>query len=150
MVSKHSKLAKKQTQDHYGRFASSSIRTASSPSCHEVESSSHCHTAPPPSRHEEASSNDSVEMWVVRYTAPPPLRLVTPPPPARLVTLPPPPTHLEEVSSNDSLLSASSGYNDQCTCSFQIKKLEKKLTVAEKELQQARKDNHALARYINT
>jgi ABC-type branched-subunit amino acid transport system ATPase component len=37
-----------------------------------------------------------------------------------------------------------------CTRSFQIKKLEKKLAVAEKELQQARKDNQALARYINT
>ncbi len=37
-----------------------------------------------------------------------------------------------------------------CTCLFQIKNLEKKLAVAEKELQQARKDNQALARYINT
>jgi hypothetical protein len=37
-----------------------------------------------------------------------------------------------------------------CTCSIQIKNLEKKLAVAEKELQQARKDNKALARYINT
>jgi hypothetical protein len=37
-----------------------------------------------------------------------------------------------------------------CTHSFQIKKIEKKLTVADKELQQARKDNQALARYINT
>jgi ABC-type branched-subunit amino acid transport system ATPase component len=34
--------------------------------------------------------------------------------------------------------------------SFQIKNLEKKLTVAEKELQQARKDNQAFARYIDT
>jgi predicted Holliday junction resolvase-like endonuclease len=32
---------------------------------------------------------------------------------------------------------------------FQIQKLEKKLVVAEKELQHARKDNHALVRYIN-
>jgi hypothetical protein len=31
-----------------------------------------------------------------------------------------------------------------CTRSFQIKKLEKKLAIAEKELQQARKDNQAL------
>jgi hypothetical protein len=37
-----------------------------------------------------------------------------------------------------------------CTRSFQIKKLENKLAVAEKELQQARKDNQALARYIDT
>jgi phosphoribosylformylglycinamidine (FGAM) synthase-like amidotransferase family enzyme len=37
-----------------------------------------------------------------------------------------------------------------CTHLFQIKKLEKKLVVAEKELQQVRKDNQALARYINT
>jgi ABC-type transporter lipoprotein component MlaA len=37
-----------------------------------------------------------------------------------------------------------------CTCSFHIKKLEKTLTIAEKELQQARKDNQALARYIYT
>jgi ABC-type branched-subunit amino acid transport system ATPase component len=37
-----------------------------------------------------------------------------------------------------------------CTRSFQIKKLQKKLVVAEKELQQARKDNQALARYIDT
>jgi hypothetical protein len=35
-----------------------------------------------------------------------------------------------------------------CTRSFQIKKIEKKLAVVEKELQQARKDNQALARYI--
>jgi predicted Holliday junction resolvase-like endonuclease len=33
---------------------------------------------------------------------------------------------------------------------FQIQKLEKKLAVAEKELQEARKDNQALAQYINT
>jgi hypothetical protein len=37
-----------------------------------------------------------------------------------------------------------------CTCSFQIKKLEKKLVIVEKELRQARKDNQALARYIDT
>jgi phosphoribosylformylglycinamidine (FGAM) synthase-like amidotransferase family enzyme len=37
-----------------------------------------------------------------------------------------------------------------CTNLFQIKKLEKKLVVAEKELQQVRKDNQVLARYINT
>jgi phosphoribosylformylglycinamidine (FGAM) synthase-like amidotransferase family enzyme len=37
-----------------------------------------------------------------------------------------------------------------CTHSFQIKKLEKKLVIPEKELQQARKDNQALAQYIDT
>jgi hypothetical protein len=37
-----------------------------------------------------------------------------------------------------------------CTRSFQIKTLEKKLVVAEKELQQARKDSQALAQYIDT
>jgi phosphoribosylformylglycinamidine (FGAM) synthase-like amidotransferase family enzyme len=37
-----------------------------------------------------------------------------------------------------------------CTHSFQIKKLEKKLAIAKKELHQARKDNQILARYINT
>jgi hypothetical protein len=37
-----------------------------------------------------------------------------------------------------------------CACSFQIKKLEKKLAVVEKELQQARKDNQALVWYIDT
>jgi ABC-type branched-subunit amino acid transport system ATPase component len=37
-----------------------------------------------------------------------------------------------------------------CTRSFQIKKIEKKLAVVEKELQQARKDNQTLAQYINT
>jgi hypothetical protein len=36
------------------------------------------------------------------------------------------------------------------TRSFQIKKLEKKLAVAKKELQLARKDNKAIARYIDT
>jgi peptidoglycan hydrolase CwlO-like protein len=33
---------------------------------------------------------------------------------------------------------------------FQIQKLENKLTLVEKELQRAREDNTALARYINT
>jgi hypothetical protein len=37
-----------------------------------------------------------------------------------------------------------------CTRSIHIKKLEKKLAVAEKKLQQARKDNQTLARYIDT
>jgi hypothetical protein len=37
-----------------------------------------------------------------------------------------------------------------CTRSFHIKKLEKKLAIAEKKLQQARKDNQTLARYIDT
>jgi hypothetical protein len=36
------------------------------------------------------------------------------------------------------------------THSFQIKKLEKKLAVVGKELQRARKDNQALAQYIDT
>jgi hypothetical protein len=36
-----------------------------------------------------------------------------------------------------------------CTHSFQIKKLEKKLAVVKKELQQVRKDNQSLAQYIN-
>jgi hypothetical protein len=91
---------------------------------------------------------------------------VTPPPPARLVA--PPPTRVEEVSSDD-YPSDSSGYNDKCPhvkevssyellldfnylvqllnvyVHFQIQKLEKNLVVAEKELQQARKDNQALA-----
>jgi hypothetical protein len=115
-----------------------------------------------------------MEMWVVRRTAPPPLRLVTLPSPlARLVAPPPPPlAHMEEVSSNNSPLD-SSGYNDECphvkevssyellldfNClvqllnthvHFQIQKLEKKLAVADKELQQARKDNQTLAQYIN-
>jgi hypothetical protein len=114
MVSKHSKLTKRQARDCYRRFTSPLNRTAPSPSCHEVGSSSRRHTAPPPSLQEEASSDDSVEMWVVCLTAPPPLRLVTPPPPARLVAPPTPPTHVEEVTSNDSLLSDSSGYNDDC------------------------------------
>jgi hypothetical protein len=38
----------------------------------------------------------------------------TPPPPACLLGPPPPSTHVEEVSSNDSLLSDSSNYNDEC------------------------------------
>jgi hypothetical protein len=133
-----------------------------------------CDTAPPPLCQEEASSEDSVEMWVVHHTAPPPLHLVTPPPPsACLVTPPPPPlTRVEEVSSDESP-SDSSGYNDECPhvkkvssyelllyfnylvqllnvhIHFQIQKLEKKLVVDEKELQQVRKDNQAVARYIN-
>jgi hypothetical protein len=37
----------------------------------------------------------------------------------------------------------------KCTHSFSDSKVRKKLAVAEKELQQARKDNQALARYIN-
>jgi hypothetical protein len=40
MVSKHSKLAKRQTRDRYERFASLSSRTAPPPSCQEVGSSS--------------------------------------------------------------------------------------------------------------
>jgi hypothetical protein len=113
-------------------------------------------------------------MWVVCRTAPPPLRLVTPPPPARMVAPPPHLTRVEEASSDDSP-SDSSGYNDECphvkevntyvwTVSrfqlfstitkcvyiyFQIQNLEKKLVVADKELQRARKDNQTLDRYIN-
>jgi hypothetical protein len=95
MVSKkHSELTKKQTQDHYGRFASRSSRTVPPPShMQEVGSSTCRHTAPPPSRQEEASSDDSiVEMWEVA---------------------PPPSTRLEDTSSDDSP-AASSGYNDEC------------------------------------
>jgi hypothetical protein len=132
MVSKQSKLTKRQVQDRYERFTSPSRRTAPPPSCLEVESSSHRRTAPPlrmyevgisshrriappPSRQEEASSDDSVEMWVLRCTAPPPLRLVTPPPSLTHLVAPPPPppTRVKEVSSDDSP-SDSSGYNDEC------------------------------------
>jgi hypothetical protein len=127
MVNKHSECMKRQIRNCYGRFASPSSAIAPPPSCQEVRSFSHRRrTAPPtsrmqevgrsslrctapPSRQKEASSNDSVEMYVVRCTAPPPLRLGTPPPPARLVAPPPPPTHMEEVSSEDSLLSDSLG-----------------------------------------
>jgi hypothetical protein len=109
MVSKHSKLTKRQARDRYERFSSPSSLTASL-SCHEVGSSSRhriapppscmqdvgsssrCHTAPPPSHQEEASSDDSVEMWVV--------------------ALPPPLTCVEELF-DDSLLD-SSGYNNEC------------------------------------
>jgi hypothetical protein len=75
------------------RFSSLSSRITPSPSCYEVGSSSRHRTAPPLTRKEEASLDDSVEMWV----APPP-----------------PPAHVEEVSSDDSP-SDSSGYNDGCT-----------------------------------
>jgi hypothetical protein len=88
MVSKHSERVKRQARDFYSRFGSPSRATAPPPSLQEVEhssrhrtapltshlqevgSSSHRHTAPP-SRHEDASSDDSVEMWVVCHTAPP-------------------------------------------------------------------------------
>jgi hypothetical protein len=91
MISKHSKLNKKQAQNRYGRFASPSSHTAPPPSRQELGSSSRRTT--PPSRQEDASFDDSVvEMWVVT---------------------PPPPTRLEVASSNDSR-SASSGYNDEC------------------------------------
>jgi hypothetical protein len=46
--------------------------------------------------------SDLLSSLVVHHTAPPPLRLGTPP------------TYVEEVSSDDSLLSDSSGYNDEC------------------------------------
>jgi hypothetical protein len=39
---------------------------------------------------------------------------IAPPPPACLVAPPPPPIHVKEVSSDESLLSDSSGYNDEC------------------------------------
>jgi hypothetical protein len=130
MVSKNSESAKRQARDCYGRFASPSSMTAPPLSCQEVESSSHHRTTPPtlrmpevvsssrrctapPSRQEEASSDNSVGMWVVHRTTRPPLRLETPPPLARLVA--PPPTHVEEVASDNSLLSNSSGYNDECS-----------------------------------
>jgi hypothetical protein len=121
MVSKHLELVKRQTRDHYGRFASLSSRTTPPPLCQEVGSSSCRHTAHPPSHmqevggsscrrtaapsscQEETSSNDSVEMWVV-----------VPPPLARLVAPPPPPTCLEVDSSSDDSPSDSSGYNNEC------------------------------------
>jgi hypothetical protein len=106
MVSKHSELTKRQTRDHYGRFASPSSHTTPHLSLHEVGSfSRHC-TAPPSriqevgrcsrSRHTASppsfDSDDSVEMWVV---APPPhlCLQVAPPPPTRLEP-PPPPTRV--------------------------------------------------------
>jgi hypothetical protein len=91
MVSKHLELVKRQTRDRYGRFTSPSSRTAPPPSrqevgslshhrtapapsrMQEVESSSRCRTAPPPLCQKEASSDDSMEMWVV--APPPPTRL---------------------------------------------------------------------------
>jgi hypothetical protein len=77
MVSKHSELTKRQTQDLYGRFASPSRYTALPPSRRqEVGSSSRRRTAPPPT-----SDNLSVEMWVVP---------------------PPPPTYLGDSSSTSS------------------------------------------------
>jgi hypothetical protein len=98
--------------------------------------------------------------------------VVAPPPPLHLQVAPPPPLTRVEESSDDSPLDFS-GYNGECphvkevssyellhfNClvqllnvhiHFHIQKLEKKLVVAEKELQQVRKDNQALARYINT
>jgi hypothetical protein len=78
-----------------------------------VESSNHRHTAPP-SRKEEASLDDSVKMWVVRRTAPPPLRLGTPLPLARLVAPLTMTTPLEVTSSSDDSPLDSSGYNDDC------------------------------------
>jgi hypothetical protein len=94
------------------------------------------------------------------------MRVVAPPPPACLVAPPPlPPTRLEVASSFDDSLSDSSSLSSyellldfNCLINtitkcvhvyFQIQKLEKKLVVAEKELQQTRKDKQALARYIN-
>jgi hypothetical protein len=75
----------------------------------EVGSSSHCRTAPPPLRLEEASSDDSVEMWVV---APPPLSLQVAPPRPLTSLVAPPPTHMEE--SSDDSPSDSLGYNEEC------------------------------------
>jgi hypothetical protein len=98
-----------------------------------------------------------------RRTAPPSL--------TRLAAHPPPPTRLEEASSDDSPL-ASSGYNDECphvkevisyellldfNCllqllnihiHFHIQKLEKKLVVAEKELQHARNVRNQVDCYL--
>jgi hypothetical protein len=99
--------------------------------------------------------DNSVEMWVV--APPPPARLVAPPPPL-------PPTRLEVASSSDDSLSDSSLSSYELLLDFnclintitkyvhvhfQFQKLEKKLVVAEKELQQTRKDKQALAQYIN-
>jgi hypothetical protein len=57
MLSKHSELAKKQTQDRYGRFTSPSSHISVPPSGQEVESCSRCRTAPPPSRMQEVKSS---------------------------------------------------------------------------------------------
>jgi hypothetical protein len=92
MLSKHSKLVKRQTRDWYGRFSSPSSRTAPPPSRQEVGSLSRHRTAPPPSRLEEASFDDSVKMWM----------------------LAPPLTCLEVDSSSDDSPSDSLGYNDEC------------------------------------
>jgi hypothetical protein len=112
MVSKHSELAKRQAQERYKWFApplsrttppphqevgsSSRHRTAAPPSCmQEVGSSTRRHTAPPHSRQEEASSYDSMGIWVVAH------------PPSPL-------TRLEEASSSNDSPSDSSGYNVEC------------------------------------
>jgi hypothetical protein len=55
-------------------------------SCMQEVGSSSCRCTAPPSRQEEASSDDSMEMWVVHRTAHFPLRLGTPPPLAHLGT----------------------------------------------------------------
>jgi hypothetical protein len=88
IVSKHSKLAKRQARDRYERFASPSSRTAPCPSRHEVRSSSCRRTAPPPS----SDSDDSVVMWVA---APPSTHLAPLPPLTRVWVFP----HLKDVSS---------------------------------------------------
>jgi hypothetical protein len=69
MVSKHSKLAKRQARDRYRRFTSPSSHAA--PPLlrrQEVESSSRRYTTPPTS-----SDDSSVEIWDVPL--PPPTRL---------------------------------------------------------------------------
>jgi hypothetical protein len=126
MVSKHSERSKRQARDCYGRFASPSSAIAPPPSRQEVRSFSRRCTAPPlscmqevgssssrrtaPPSRQGASSDDSVEIWVVHCIAP--LRLGTPPP-ARLVA-PPTMTPLEVTSSSDDSPSNSLGYNDDC------------------------------------
>jgi hypothetical protein len=92
MVSKHSKLAKRQARYRYGRFVSPLSGTAPPPSRQEVGSYSCRRTAPPPS----SELDDSMEMWVPA-PPPPPTCLVPPLPPlsTRVWVWP----HLKEVSS---------------------------------------------------
>jgi hypothetical protein len=98
MVSKHSQLVNRLARDRYGRFSSSSSRTAPPSSRQEVGSSSHRHTAPPSSRQELGSSSR-------RRTAPPPSSDDSS---VKMWEVPPPPlTRLD----NSSL--TSSGYNDE-------------------------------------
>jgi hypothetical protein len=90
---------------HARRWEALSHRRTAPPSrMQEVGSSSRCRIAPPPSHQEEASLDESVEMWVV-----------APPPPTCLVAPPSPPlTFLKVASSSNDSPSDSSGYKDEC------------------------------------